>query len=71
MRLQIRFRVVALCAVAVLVALTAPTLAQTEQEPSVGLRLVADGFTSPVALVEAPDGSGGASSWIRSGSSAS
>jgi glucose/arabinose dehydrogenase len=58
MRLQIRFRVVALCAVAVLVALTAPTLAQPEQDPSVGLRLVADGFTSPVALVEAPDGSG-------------
>jgi glucose/arabinose dehydrogenase len=58
MRLQIRFRVVALCAVAVLAALTAPTLAQPEQDPSVGLRLVADGFTSPVALVEAPDGSG-------------
>jgi glucose/arabinose dehydrogenase len=36
----------------------APVQAQEADSPSVGLRLVADGFTSPVALVEAPDGSG-------------
>jgi glucose/arabinose dehydrogenase len=36
----------------------APVRAQEADSPSVGLRLVADGFTSPVALVEAPDGSG-------------
>src|SRR5687768_6755877 len=58
MALHIRFTVGALCAVAVLVGLTAATQAQTEEGPSVGLRLVAEGFTSPVALVEAPDGSG-------------
>jgi glucose/arabinose dehydrogenase len=36
----------------------APVQAQEADSPSVGLQLVADGFTSPVALVEAPDGSG-------------
>src|SRR5918996_1573584 len=36
----------------------APVRAQEADSPSVGLRLVADGFTSPVALVEAQDGSG-------------
>jgi glucose/arabinose dehydrogenase len=36
----------------------APVRAQEADSPAVGLRLVADGFTSPVALVEAPDGSG-------------
>jgi glucose/arabinose dehydrogenase len=58
MALHIRFTVGAFCAVAVLVGLTAATQAQTAGGPSVGLRLIADGFTSPVALVEAPDGSG-------------
>jgi glucose/arabinose dehydrogenase len=36
----------------------APVRAQEADSPAVGLRLVAEGFTSPVALVEAPDGSG-------------
>jgi glucose/arabinose dehydrogenase len=36
----------------------APVRAQEADAPAVGLRLVADGFTSPVALVEAPDGTG-------------
>ena len=36
----------------------APVSAQEADSPAVGLRLVAESFTSPVALVEAPDGSG-------------
>ena len=58
MALHARLTVGALLAVAVLVGLTAPTGAQNDEGPSVGLRLVAEGFTSPVALVQAPDASG-------------
>ena len=36
----------------------APVSAQGDEGPRVGLRLVADGLVSPVALVAAPDGSG-------------
>jgi glucose/arabinose dehydrogenase len=47
----------------ILIALTAAALAviaapARAQGPAVGVRLVADGLTSPVALVQAPDGSG-------------
>jgi glucose/arabinose dehydrogenase len=54
-------RVLLLIVVCVTVAVAgsaAPVQAQEADSPAVGLRLVADGFTSPVALVEAPDGSG-------------
>ena len=46
------------CATVALAGGAAPVRAQEADSPAVGLRLVADGFTSPVALVEAPDGSG-------------
>lgn len=39
-------------------AATQLVAAQEEDNPSVGLELVAEGLTSPVALVEAPDGTG-------------
>ena len=58
MAIQRRFMVVALCATAVLAGTATASQAQQEDDPAVGLRLVADGFTSPVALVAAPDGSG-------------
>ena len=46
------------CATAAVAGGAAPVRAQEADSPAVGLRLVADGFTSPVALVEAPDGTG-------------
>ena len=46
------------CVTVALAGGAAPVRAQEADSPAVGLRLVADGFTSPVALVEAPDGSG-------------
>jgi glucose/arabinose dehydrogenase len=49
---------IVICATVALAGGTAPVQAQEADSPAVGLRLVADGFTSPVALVEAPDGSG-------------
>ena len=49
---------IAVCATAAIAGGAAPVRAQEADAPSVGLRLIADGFTSPVALVEAPDGSG-------------
>jgi glucose/arabinose dehydrogenase len=58
MAIQRRFMVVALCATAVLAGTATAGQAQQEDDPAVGLRLVADDFTSPVALVAAPDGSG-------------
>jgi glucose/arabinose dehydrogenase len=54
---RLRLLVVA-CATVVFVGGGAPVQAQEADSPAVGLRLVAEGFTSPVALVEAPDGSG-------------
>jgi glucose/arabinose dehydrogenase len=45
----------ALCVTA---ALAVDSAAARAQGPAVGLRLVADGLTAPVALVQAPDGSG-------------
>jgi len=49
---------IVLCATVAVAGSAAPVRAQEADAPAVGLRLVADGFTSPVALVEAPDGSG-------------
>jgi glucose/arabinose dehydrogenase len=49
---------IVICATVALAGGAAPVRAQEADSPAVGLRLVADGFTSPVALVEAPDGSG-------------
>jgi glucose/arabinose dehydrogenase len=54
-----RFRLlVVVCATVAAVASAAPVHAQEAGGPAVGVRLVADGFTSPVALVSPPDGSG-------------
>jgi glucose/arabinose dehydrogenase len=53
-----RFAVTALCAAAVLAVTAGPVQAQQQEGPSVGLRQVADGLTSPVALVAPGDGSG-------------
>jgi glucose/arabinose dehydrogenase len=53
-----RVMLVALCATALFAGASAPARAQEEGAPAVGLRLVADGFTSPVALIPAADGSG-------------
>jgi glucose/arabinose dehydrogenase len=53
---QHRFLVVALCAVAAFVGAAAQ--AQAQEGPAVGLRQVADGLTSPVTAVSAPDASG-------------
>jgi glucose/arabinose dehydrogenase len=58
MTLQRRFLAVALCATSVLAASATPGQAQQREGPAVGLRLIADDFASPVALVAAPDGSG-------------
>src|SRR5688500_6707424 len=58
MALQRRFMVLALCAIVVLAGAAAPGQAQQQEGPAVGLGLVADDFTSPVALVAAPGGSG-------------
>src|SRR5918992_634246 len=49
---------IVVCATVAIAGSAAPIQAQEGDSPSVGLRLVADGFTSPVALVEAPDGTG-------------
>jgi glucose/arabinose dehydrogenase len=49
---------IVVCATVAVAGGAAPVGAQEADAPAVGLRLVADGFTSPVALVEAPDGSG-------------
>ena len=46
------------CATVAVVGGAAPVQAQEADSPAVGLRLVADGMTSPVALVSAGDGSG-------------
>src|SRR5687768_4254464 len=53
-----RFAIIALCAAAVLAGTAEPVQAQEQDAPSVGLRLVADGLTSPVALVAPRDESG-------------
>ena len=53
-----RFATTALCAAAVLGVAAGPVQAQQQEGPSVGLRQVADGLTSPVALVAPGDGSG-------------
>jgi glucose/arabinose dehydrogenase len=58
MTLHRRFLAVALFATAVFAGAAAPGQAQQQEGPAVGLRLVAEDFTSPVALVAAPDGSG-------------
>src|ERR687895_1197773 len=49
---------VVVCAAVAVAGGAAAVRAQEADSPAVGLRLVADGFTSPVALVEAPDGTG-------------
>jgi glucose/arabinose dehydrogenase len=46
------------CATVAVVGGAAPVQAQEADSPAVGLRLVAEGMTSPVALVSAGDGSG-------------
>jgi glucose/arabinose dehydrogenase len=53
-----RFIVSALCAIVASGVAAAPGRAQEPDAPAVGLRLVAEGLTSPVALVAAPDASG-------------
>jgi glucose/arabinose dehydrogenase len=53
-----RFAVIALCGAALLAGPTTPAQAQQQEGSAVGLRLVADGLTSPVALVAPPDESG-------------
>ena len=58
MTLRRRLMVVALCATAVLAGAAEPGRAQQEDAPAVGLRLVADGLTSPVTVVAPPDASG-------------
>src|SRR5918992_2347220 len=49
---------VVVCSTVALAGGAASVQAQEADSPAVGLRLVADGFTSPVALVSAGDGSG-------------
>jgi glucose/arabinose dehydrogenase len=49
---------IVVCATVAVAGSAAPVPAQEADAPAVGLRLVAEGFTSPVALVEAPDGTG-------------
>jgi glucose/arabinose dehydrogenase len=53
-----RFVVIALCAGAVLAVAASPAQARHDGGPSVGLRLLADGLTSPVTLVAPPERSG-------------
>jgi glucose/arabinose dehydrogenase len=52
------YLLVLVCLTAAVAGGAAPARAQDADSPAVGLRLVADGFTSPVALVSASDGSG-------------
>jgi glucose/arabinose dehydrogenase len=49
---------IVVCSTVAVAGGAAPVQAQEADSPAVGLRLVADGFTSPVALVSAGDGSG-------------
>jgi glucose/arabinose dehydrogenase len=49
---------IVVCATVAFVGGGAPVQAQEAGSPAVGLRLVAEGFTSPVALVSTGDGSG-------------
>ena len=49
---------IVVCATVSVVGGAAPVQAQEADSPAVGLRLVADGLTSPVTLVSAGDGSG-------------
>src|SRR5687768_18602051 len=49
---------IVVCATVAVAGGALPVQAQEADSPAVGLRLVAEGFTSPVALVEAPDGTG-------------
>src|SRR5688572_30215301 len=58
MRPKLLHLLIVVCATGAIAGGAAPVRAQEADSPAVGLRLVADGFTSPVALVEAPDGSG-------------
>ena len=58
MRLKRLHLLIVVCATLAVAGGAAPVPAQEADSPAVGLRLVADGFTSPVALVEAPDRSG-------------
>jgi glucose/arabinose dehydrogenase len=58
MRPKRLYMLIFVCATVSIAGSAAPVQAQEADSPSVGLRLVADGFTSPVALVEAPDASG-------------
>ena len=58
MRLKRFHLLIVVCATVAVAGSAAPVRGQEADSPAVGLRLVADGFTSPVALVEAPDGSG-------------
>jgi glucose/arabinose dehydrogenase len=53
-----RFVLIAVCAVGSLVAVATPAHAQGDEGPTVGVRVVADGLTSPIALVPVADGSG-------------
>jgi glucose/arabinose dehydrogenase len=48
----------AVCATVAVVGGAAPVQAQEADGPAVGLRLVADGLTSPVTLASPPDGTG-------------
>ena len=54
---MLRFLPLAICAAIALAIAAAPARGQAKG-PAVGLQLVADGLTSPVTLVPAPDGSG-------------
>jgi glucose/arabinose dehydrogenase len=56
MALQRLFLAVALCAAAVLAGAATPAQAQQREGPAVGLRPVAEGLTSPIALVPVADG---------------
>src|SRR5918994_572395 len=58
MRPKWLFMLIVVCATVAIGGGGAPRRAAEGGSTSVGLRLVADGFTSPVALVEAPDESG-------------
>ena len=58
MKLKRLHLLIVVCATVAVAGSVAPVQGQEADSPAVGLRLVADGFTSPVALVEAPDGSG-------------
>jgi glucose/arabinose dehydrogenase len=51
-------QLIVVCATVAVVGGAAPVQAQEADSPAVGLRLVAEGLTSPVTLVSAGDGSG-------------